>query len=122
MTPDRYKPLLDRDFLRSQLDYEYRDWLADGGDAMLTERLTNWARRELRRETQAEAAFVQRFFVETWGYSSDGTGAAAFQLWPRFPIAGAGQGGNRGEADLGVGQFGGGPAGNSAGCLRIQRY
>lgn len=30
-----------------------------------------------------------------------------FHLWPKFPIKGAGQGGNQGEADLAVGQFGG---------------
>jgi hypothetical protein len=29
VTPDRYKPLLDRDFLKGQLDCEYRDWLAE---------------------------------------------------------------------------------------------
>lgn len=108
MTPDRYKPLLDRDFLKAQLDYEYRDYIAEGRDAALLERLRGWTARELKRETQAEAAFVQRFFAETWGYRADGEGAGAFQLWPKFPIAGAGQGGNRGEADLAVGHFGDG--------------
>ena len=107
MTPDRYKPLLDRDFLKSHLDYEYRDYLAAGADAALLERLRGWAKRELKRETQAEGEFTRRFFVETWGYSPDGEGAPTFQLWPKFPIAGAGQGGNRGEADLAIGQFGG---------------
>jgi Eco57I restriction-modification methylase len=107
VTPDRYKPLLDRDFLKSQLDYEYRDYLAANADGPLRERLEGWAKRELKKETQAEAAFVQRFFVDTWGYRPDGIGADSFQLWPQFPIAGAGQGGNQGKADLGVGEFGG---------------
>lgn len=107
MTPDRYKPLLDRDFLKSTLDYEYRDYLTDKSDGPLRERLEGWAKRELKKETQAEAAFVQRFFVETWGYRPDGIGADSYQLWPQFPIVGAGQGGNQGKADLGVGEFGG---------------
>ncbi|MGN6500400.1 MAG: hypothetical protein ACTHKM_09665, partial [Tsuneonella sp.] len=107
VTPDRYKPLLDRDFLKSQLDYEYRDYVADKADDALLERLQGWAKRELKGETQAEGRFTDRFFVETWGYQADGEGAPSFQLWPKFPIAGAGQTGNRGEADLAIGNFGG---------------
>lgn len=110
MTPDRYKPLLDRDFLKSQLDYEYRDYLTANADGSMRERLEGWAKRELKKETQAEAAFVQRFFIDTWGYRPDGIGADSYQLWPQFPIAGAGQSGNQGKADLGVGDFGGGRA------------
>ena len=107
MTPDRFKPLLDREFLKSELDYEYQDYRASDADAVLLERLRGWTKRELKRETQAEGAFTQRFFIDTWGYGSDGEGAPTFQLWPKFSIDGAGQGGNRGEADLAVGQFGG---------------
>ncbi len=108
MTPDRYKPLLDRDFLKSQLDYEYRDYVTSSEDDILLARLNGWAQRLLKRESQAEGSFTERFFKETWGYLPDGIGAASFQLWPKFPIAGAGQTGNRGEADLAVGQFGNG--------------
>jgi len=110
MTPDRFKPLLDRDFLKAELHYEYQDYCAGGEDEALRGRLANWSRRELRRETQAEGSFVQRFFVETWGYRDDGTGAERYQLHPKFPIAGAGAGGNTGEADLAIGQFGAGLA------------
>lgn len=108
MTPDRFKPLLDRDFLKAELAYEYIDYKAEGHDAALRQRLEGWADRELKRETQAESSFIQRFFVETWGYVDDGTGAATWNLHPKFPIAGAGQSGNRGEADLAIGKFGGG--------------
>lgn len=104
---DRFKPLLDRDFLRAELYYEFQDYLSSDEDDLLKHRLRNWGRRELKRETQAEASFVQRFFVETWNYSESGTGTEFFQLWPKFPIAGAGQTGSRGEADLAVGIFGG---------------
>jgi N-6 DNA Methylase len=103
---DRFKPLLDREFLKGELYTEYAAW-SDAADAALHERLNGWATREVTRETQAEASFVQRFFVETWGYRDDGIGADSFQLYPKFPIRGAGQGGNQGEADLGVGVFGG---------------
>ena len=105
MSTDRYKPLFDRDFLRAELGYDYADYLERGEDETLLARLRAWSARELKRETQAEASFVQRFFIETWGYSDDGVGAAHFQLCPKFPIAGAGQTGNRGEADLAIGHF-----------------
>ncbi|HWH23121.1 MAG TPA: hypothetical protein VNT25_07540, partial [Allosphingosinicella sp.] len=98
MTPDRFKPLLDREFLKAELHYEYVDYCQGTTDIELADRLNQWRKRELKRETQAEGSFVQRFFVTTWGYSDDGTGADCFQLYPKFPIAGAGQSGNRGEA------------------------
>lgn len=106
MRSARFKPLLDRDFLKAELHYEYEDYCAAGEDEALLARLEQWRKRTLKRETQAEGSFVQRFFVETWGYRDDGTGADRFHLHPKFPIAGAGQGGNRGEADLAVGNFG----------------
>lgn len=108
MTPDRFKPLLDREFLKAELHYEYVDYCAGEIDAKLLARLAHWSNRELKRETQAEGSFVQRFFIETWGYRDDGTGADQYQLHPKFPIAGAGQAGNLGEADLAIGSFGAG--------------
>lgn len=106
MTPDRFKPLLDRSFLRGELHYQFADYLVAGLDDELKQRLVDWAKRFLKRETQAEAVFVRRFFVETWGYHEDGAGDEIFHLHPKFSIAGAGQSGNRGEADLAVGNFG----------------
>ena len=108
MAADRFKPLLDREFLKGALHYEFEDFRASGADAALRARLEAWATREIRRETQAEGSFTQRFFVETWGYRDDGTGADRYNLHPKFSIAGAGQTGNRGEADLAIGHFGGG--------------
>jgi len=108
MTPDRFKPLLDRSFLRGELHYAFADYLADGIDVELKQRLADWVKRDLKRETQAEAVFVRRFFVETWGYREDGAGSETFHLHPKFSIVGAGQSGNRGEADLAIGNFGGG--------------
>jgi hypothetical protein len=107
MSLDRFKPLLDRDFLKGELHYEFVDYQNSGKDEALKQRLTDWAARELKRETQAEGSFIGRFFVETWGYREDGKGAETFNLLPKFPIPGSGQMGNRGEADLGIGLFGG---------------
>ena len=46
---DRFKPLLDRDFLKAELYYEFQDYLNTGEDDRLRERLRNWERRELKR-------------------------------------------------------------------------
>lgn len=108
MAADRFKPLLDRDFLKGELWYEFLDYQSQGHDQALRQRLSNWASREIKRETQAEASFVSRFFVENWGYREDGQGDETYNLHPKFAIAGAGQTGNRGEADLAVGAFGAG--------------
>lgn len=105
MTPDRFKPLLDREFLKAELHYEFVDYRAGSIDAELLKRLTHWSNRELKRETQAEASFIQRFFVETWGYRDAGTGGEGFQLHPKFPVPGAGATGSAGEADLAIGNF-----------------
>ncbi len=107
MVAERFKPLLDREFLKAELHYEFLDYQASDNDAALQERLRGWTSREIKRETQAESSFIQRFFVETWGYRDDGTGADSYNLHPKFSIAGSGQTGSRGEADLGVGMFGG---------------
>ena len=72
MAADRFKPLLDRSFLRGEMEYEFQDYLSDEHDAPLLERLNNWLKRDLKKETQAEGSFIQRFFVETWGYKADG--------------------------------------------------
>ena len=57
VTPDRFKPLLDREFLKAELHYEYEDYCAADADASLRARLTEWSAREVKRETQAEAAW-----------------------------------------------------------------
>ena len=64
------------------------------------------AQSRIEKEEQATDNFVRRFFIETWGYIPDGVGAPIFNLHPQFPIAGAGQTGGKGKADLGVGNFG----------------
>lgn len=107
MPTGRYKPLLERDFLRAELHYEFEDYKASGEDEALLKRLEDWRARFLKKETQAEANFARTFFEETWGYRRDGGGSERFHLFPQFPIGGAGQTGNLGKADLALGNFDG---------------
>lgn len=106
MATGRYKPLLERDFLRAEFDYEFEDYKASGADDALLDRLEAWKSRELKKETQAEASFIRRFFAETWGYVEDGEAPGRFSIHPKFRIRNAGQTGSTGEADLALGWFG----------------
>ena len=49
MGADRYKPLLERDFLRAELHYEFEDYRDSGEDARLLARLEEWKDRLLAR-------------------------------------------------------------------------
>lgn len=104
--PDTYKPLIDRDTLRREFTYEYEDFQESQAEQELLERLRNWPARTITAEAQIEAAFIARFFEETWGYRPDGHGATGFSLQQQFTIQGAGAGGNQGSADLALGNFG----------------
>lgn len=105
MPTGRYKPLLERDFLRSKYHYEFEDYRSSGKDEALLARLEDWHARFLKKETQAESNFVRTFFEETWDYRRDGHGSGRFHLFPQFPISGAGQTGGQGKADLALGNF-----------------
>lgn len=101
-------PLFDETFLRAQWDAEFRAFLnSPDADALLA-RLRAWAQRDRLHERASETAFIQRFFVETWGYRLQGhlqTGAP-YTCRPQFEVAGAGQSGGVGFADLALGHFG----------------
>ncbi|MGA0332383.1 MAG: hypothetical protein ACO3NW_00335, partial [Kiritimatiellia bacterium] len=59
------------------------------------------------KETSSESAFIQRFFVETWGYKTQGEGTdGGYTCLPQFEVAHAGQTGGKGSADLALGNFG----------------
>lgn len=103
---ERYKPLLDRQFLKSELHYEYESYKGTPDERVLVERLTGWSNRRVTGEREIEAAFIARFFEETWGYRSDGSGADSWTLQQQFPVADAGAGGAGGSADLALGRFG----------------
>jgi len=78
--------------LRAQWDAEFRAFEESPASAALLERLTAWAGREQLNERSSETAFIQRFFVETWGYRLQGHDHAdtAFTCLPQFEVAGGG--------------------------------
>jgi hypothetical protein len=68
-------PLFDEPFLRAQWDAEFSAFQEGPESAALLLRLKAWAGREQLNERASETAFIQRFFVETWGYSLQGQDA-----------------------------------------------
>lgn len=103
---DDSRAFVSRAFLRSALGTEYLGW-SDEQDDVLRARLLNWSGRKKLKETSAEGAFLQAFFVETWGYEDAGrVDGPAFNLYPKLRIDGAGAGGGVGEADAALGWFG----------------
>jgi len=103
---DDQQGFLSRAFLRSAWDLEYKAWEPEE-EAALLQRLRDWAARPDLKETSAEGAFVQTFFVDTWGYQLAGrTADPGFTAYPQFRIASTGAGGGAGAADLALGWFG----------------
>ena len=99
-------PLFEDPYLRAQWGAEFDAFEASPASAALLSRLRAWASRDLLTERASETAFIQRFFVETWGYHLQGHDAT-YNCRPQYEIAGAGQGGGMGFADLALGHFGG---------------
>lgn len=93
-------------FLRSVWADDYERFKAHGDDERLVAKLRQWSQRADLTETSAEAAFLQTFFADIWGYDfSGGSDATAFTLYPQYPVRGAGAKGNTGGADLAIGHF-----------------
>ncbi len=94
-------------FLRSVWNAEYEVFKGSLAEAALLDRLHRWAARVDLSEASAQAAFIQQFFGETWGYAQSGQVApgSEFTLLPQFPVPGAGAGGGTGQADLAMGYF-----------------
>jgi len=99
-------PLLDDTYLRSQWSAEFDAFQSSPQSAALLARLRAWAARDLLNERASESAFIQRFFVETWGYHLQGHETPAYSCRPQFEVSGAGQSGGTGYADLALGNFG----------------
>ena len=69
-------------------------------------RLQDWDGRLHLNETQAEGAFTQAFFVDTWGYGEAGqVPPDQHTIIAKFPVPGEGAGGGAGKADLALGWF-----------------
>jgi hypothetical protein len=94
-----------RAFLRAEFDLDYRAYTAES-DADLLQRLRDWDGRPSLTETQAEGAFTQTFFVDTWGYGDAGrVPSDQHTIIAKLPVPGEGAGGGVGEADLALGWF-----------------
>lgn len=97
-------PLFEDPFLRAQWSAEFDAFESSTESAALLTRLRAWAGRDVLKETSSEAAFIQRFFVETWGYHLQGN-ETAYNCRQQYEVSGAGQTGGRGSADLALGNF-----------------
>jgi hypothetical protein len=70
------------------------------------ERLRRWSQRQDLRERAAQAAFIEEFVRQTWGYVQAGQAGAeaAFSIHPDFPVRQAG-GRKSNFADAALGRF-----------------
>jgi hypothetical protein len=105
---DLFNSFISKAFLRSVWSLEFEAFKGSDDESALDDRLRRWSSRKDLRETSAEAAFIEEFFHDTWGYEQTGQAGAeagSFTLWPKFSIAGAGEKGGAGAADLAVGYF-----------------
>jgi hypothetical protein len=105
---DLVNSFISKAFLRSVWALEFEAFKGSDEEVALDARLQRWSLRKDLRETSAEAAFIQEFFHDTWGYEQTGQASAeagSFTLWPKFAIEGAGAKGGSGEADLAIGNF-----------------
>ena len=100
-------PLISKAFLRSHWSDEYEAFKGSLEESELLERLERWAQRTDLKETSAESALLEEFFGRTWGYKQSGQvdGGKTFDLYPKFPVKGAGAKGGVGEADAALGRF-----------------
>ena len=105
------QPLFEDTFLRAQWSAEFDAFQASPASVALLTRLRAWAARDVLNERATETAFIQRFFVETWGYHLQGNETPAYTCRPQYELTGAGQSGGTGFADLALGRFGTGSDG-----------
>lgn len=98
-----------RRFLNSQWALDYQAFKDSPEEQTLLRRLQNWSQRADLRETSAEAAFLEEFFRQTWGYVQSGQAGPGetFSLYPQFPVDGGSARGQRGSADAAMGTFDG---------------
>ncbi len=104
---DLQEGFVTRSFLRSVWALDYEAFKDSQEETDLLQRLNRWTTRTDLKETSAESAFMDEFFVQTWGYVQAGqTGSHQnFTLYPKFSVAGAGARGGAGEADAALGVF-----------------
>lgn len=96
-----YQTLFSEAFLRAVFDTQFQTFRGSAQENELLNRLGKWSSKSFQKETSAEGAFSHLFFEETWGYIPSGKNSHGehYTFYPKYPIAGAGQGGGTGEAD-----------------------
>lgn len=106
--PEKHQPLLSTAYLRSIWAKDYEDFKKSQEAAALHVRLKNWADKDWQKETASEAAFIDVFFKQTWGYCASGEGERThgYTIQQQYPVKGAGQRGRTGAADVALGYFG----------------
>lgn len=103
-----YQPLFSDAYLRAALATEYAQFHESADEQALISTLKKWQERaKILTETQEEGSFMDAFFKQLWGYSANGEtkSGEGFSRYPKFKVAGAGQTGGTGEADLALGWF-----------------
>lgn len=105
----KFASIFSDDYLVSTWAPEFEAYKSNGTDAALLGRLRNWDQRDPKlSETQTEAAFIRLFFEELWGFWPTGSRdvSLGFCMVSQSKVAGAGQTGGTGAADLALGWFG----------------
>lgn len=104
---DLHSPFITKSFLHSVWADDYEAFRDSDEERALLDRLHRWSGRKNLKETSAEAAFIEEFFCQTWGYAQSGQKGAegTFTLYPQFPVTGAGAAGKGGRADVALGYF-----------------
>lgn len=103
-----YQPLFSDAYLRAALANEYSEFHDSAKEAALISALEKWqGRAKTLTETQEEGSFTDTFFKQLWGYLANGEtdSGDGFTRHPKYKVAGAGQTGGTGEADLALGWF-----------------
>jgi len=103
-----YQPLFSDAYMRGLYSEEFKEFCDSDEDIQLKLTIQNWHSRSKKlTETQEEGAFMDTFFKGFWNYLGNGEAEASqgFSRFPKYKIAGAGQTGGVGEADLAMGWF-----------------
>ncbi|MCP4329878.1 MAG: N-6 DNA methylase [Alphaproteobacteria bacterium] len=104
---ESHSSFVTRQFLRSVWALDYEAYKDSDEERALCDRLNRWSARTDLKESSAEAALLEEFFRQTWGYVQSGQEGAgdAFTLYPQFPVPGGGARGRQGSADAALGNF-----------------
>lgn len=85
---DFQNPFITKQFLKSVWAVDYLAFRGSADETALLERLQRWSQRQDLRERAAQAAFIEEFFRQTWGYIQAGQAGAeaGFSIHPDFPV------------------------------------